>query len=340
MKSRIMAALLVMLLLVGLVSTVGAQDTSTCLNLSDADCTILMNAEAAAVTSANIDISASFSVTGISMLSPGTDDINAEFTGTGAFQLVDGSVPPLAFKLDGSGSAAGETTNVSVVIVDGVAYGMDSSGDGKWHGVKIEDLAASMGLPLDQLMSGDLSALTDMMGAMGGATGGTTAATPDYSALEGIPGFLTMSRLADDTMDSQTMYPFSLDVDFAPLFNSPEFGQMMNEAMSMAGGAAGSDPSTAQMMAMIPMFLQGTTITANVTQWVGADDGFIHKVSGDLNATVDLSALMGASGGAGTTGSPAMPPINVTGHFEVTLTNLNGSVDISAPAGATMESMN
>ena len=92
MKSRIMVVLLIMVLLVGLVPVVGAQDTSGCLNLSDSDCTILMNAQGATVSSANIELSASFSLTGISTLSPGSEDVSGEFSGTGAYQLVEGAI--------------------------------------------------------------------------------------------------------------------------------------------------------------------------------------------------------------------------------------------------------
>jgi hypothetical protein len=64
-------------------------------------------------------------------------------------------------------------------------------------------------------------------------------------------------------------------------------------------------------------------------------DLLIHKLSVDINGSLDLATLMQA-GGSQSQNAPQIPPITLALHFEVTLDQLNGTFDIAAPEGATI----
>ena len=338
MKTRLLTVMLVLAFVVALVPAASAQDDMSdvdiCYDLPQADCDILLAATANSdnITAFDMELNANFALGGVSALSPGTPDVNGDLTGTGSIVMTPDAVPPIAMTFSGQANMTGEETiNLDFIIVDGIFYIANPENPDQWAGMPIADALAQADspVPLEPLLSGE-----DPSAMLGDVTSGL----PEMGNMAEIPGFITHTRLADEELMGQTAYPFSLDIDFKPFFESEQFNTLMNEAMSMAGGAAGDDPAAAQIMMMAPMILEGTDITANLTQWVGADDNFIHKMSGDLNASVDLSALMGAAGAGDD--APEMPPITLDAHFDVTLSNINGDINITAPENAQMVPMN
>ncbi|MBN1964284.1 MAG: hypothetical protein JW910_06535 [Anaerolineae bacterium] len=355
MKTRVFSLALVIVLLLGLVPAVSAQSDPTCFNLPAADCEILLSAMAntdANLNSFAMDYSFALSLAGLATMGPmlgsaDMGDISVTSDGTGAFAyMADAAAfPPIAMTMDLNGAVMGidedESGSFSFIIVDGNFYMENPDEMGQWLGFSIlEAMAASdfeaLGLPFDleSLMAGEMpsGALSpeDMMPNLG-ALG--LPEDMDLSGMAAIPGFINYQRLADTEMMGQTMYVFSLDMDTAPLFASTEFQTMLTQALQ---AAAAEDPSAAQMTMMIPMLMSGVALTANQTQYIGASDNFVHGMSLDINASLDLGAMM-ATGQTGSGGTEMqLPPITLDIHFDVNLDQLNGTFEIVAPAGAQM----
>jgi len=227
-----------------------------------------------------------------------------------------------------------QSGTLSFVIVDGNFYMQNPEGV-EWMGFNLQDLMESgaleaAGLPIspDMLagaMAGGDAAAADPMAALSMLGLGDM----DPNALMNIPGFITNSRMADESLMVQNMYPFNTMIDFAPLFASAEFNQMLNSILEMT---ASEDPSMAQVGPMVAMLLQGSQLTVSSTQWIGADDMFVHRLKVDINASIDLSALMGGTGTD--TSQVQMPPVNFTMSLDVSLSDINAPVNVVAPEGA------
>lgn len=350
MKSRIVAMLLALTLVLMLVPAAYAQDDLSCMGLSADDCAILQAAAANSenMSSFNMDFKFNLSLTGLATLSPGASDITVTADGSGPLAVdkskmtAEDPFAGLMMAMDANGSFTGGTESgggsTSFVIVDGNFYLQDPT-SGQWIGVNLMDLMNSgflqqAGVPVSPemlmggMMGGDSSA-TDPMAALSALGLGDV----DPAALVATPGFITNARLADDSIGGQTVYPFTTTLDFAPLFASPEFTKIMDSIMA---SAAQSDPSMAQVGPMIAMLLQQSQLTVSTGQWIGADDQFVHRFTFDINALIDLSAMMGGAGAGAGANSVQMPPINFALHIEVNFNDINAPVSVVAPEGATI----
>lgn len=363
MKKRSLTFAIVLMMVLGIIPTVSAQGGDnflTCFNLSPADCEILMAAEAnteANLRSFNLNISLDFSVTGLGTLSgamPGgtsgaSGDMSLHVEGGGPVVVDEsGVVPPVATQLNLVGtlteSGTTDTRPLNIVIVDGVLYAQNPLGE--WRGVTFEDL-----------LQGDAEAQAMLGGLLGGEGGELPSGAMTPGSLTGMdpeamlesmglgsdvidllrtPGFINAERLPDEERMGQTMYVFSLSADSGPLFASPAFQNLLNSALMEA---AGSDSDMGNMAMLLPMLLSGTTITFNQTQWIGADDQFIHATTMDFQLTLDMNALMGAAGANSGGSSVQMPPIVIQFHLEIGLEQLNQPFEITAPAGAVIVTM-
>ncbi len=337
MTKRIVVLLTLLAVMMGLVSAVSAQDAG-CFNLSADDCAIINAASANTAENANSFVQTytiDFSVSGLAMM--GMGDITFTLEGSGPFVFFpDAAADALPFAMDqtmnvafNDGTTDGAAT-IRFVIVDNVLYAQDPTTEA-WVGVNLIDLmnspeiAGSLPVNPADLMGGDMSALGDPAALLGGLGPDEMAA---IDAMVNTPGFLNYERLADEEGMGQALYPFSFTADFAPLFASEIFGAFME---GFTGGLTEADPSTAQMAMLLPILLENSTAVVNVTQWVGANDNFIHKLSFTVASDIDLSALMGASG----TGTE-MEPISINLVFTVDLTDLNAAPTVVAPEGAEM----
>ena len=356
MKNRVSLLLLVCLL--AFVSVASAQ--TDCLNLSEADCAIITGAEANSenVKSAQLSFELDFSLGGLEAFAPeAAGGVEFHISGQGPFtstgtpdpsDLMSGDVATFMGLINTSMdmqidvNVPGEepiSTPFSFAIVDGTLYFSDPE-SGEWIGMTGETV----------------SQLADQsMGAMGGLGGSGTGGAPDPSELMGqlppelltalssidaealaaTPGFLNYQRLGDEQLMGQNMIPFQFTADFGTLFKSAEFQNAVQQIMQAAATMdTGSDSAeAAQMMMIVPMFLQGTTGTFNVTQWVGSTDQFVHQVAIDLQGAMDLSMLMGASGGSA---GAQMQPITLDLHIQIGFDQINETFDIQAPEGAQM----
>jgi len=349
MRKALLTALIALILAFSLAPIAGAQDDMTlCYNYSEADCAALTSAfdNMNNISSATMTVSGSFAVGGTEMLDPTLAGLEGTFEVTGGFDL---GTDAFALDLNASGNF-GEGPDEMVLgfrVVDGVVY-MTNVDTGAWEGASIADGIASGEIEAEQVQQvldaanlGELFGLltdvaTEGAGSLGALAGAGAAGAGDMQDLAMLPGFITQTRLADEDMMGQAMSPFSTDIDFSVLLADAEFQEMIGAFAALAGGGLGGDggAETAQMAMLIPMLLQGIEATANYTIWVGADDNFVHRMTFDFNASLDLGALFGAAGGGDS--DVQLPPVTVVAGLVFDLGGINGGFSTEAPAGATM----
>ena len=333
--------------LVVLIPAVAAQEGDpACFNLSAEDCAVLTAA------SANTDTISSFTQTffidfdlsGLSMLTGGPEDsITAQISGSGPFVLGVAGDVPFALRLDmdvafddGMDSI---TASIPFAIVDGILY---IPGEDEIVGIPLneetlamldfDDLTGGM-LPLeaeDLLGGGDMMAPPATLGDLFGFDG--AAMEVDEFVLR----YTDYQRLSDVMLLGQTMYPFALTLDLTGMIRSPEVQELVNELLGVADMFADdemmADPMLGMMMGLVPMLLEGIEGQLVVTQYVGADNNFINKLTVDLDLALDLGLLFGM--GEPQEGMPEFPPITVDLTFDVELTDINEDLVVTAPAGA------
>jgi hypothetical protein len=353
MKSRFLSLLLVIAVMLALVPAVSAQggEDLTCLQLSEADCAILQTAMAnsEAIQSFMMDFGFDVALTGLGTLGMmmGGDaamaDMAINVTGNGPLSYDMEAMPPLSTSLSITGNfddgIAPEAGTIEMIMVDGIIYVRE--GEGQWEGVTFEDAMNSMDpdtqAMLGGLMGGDLSALPAGALTPGELAGGDPTAMLEQLGIGAealnimnIPGFITQSRVADTVVDGQTMYVFETVIDSGPLFASPDFQTILNGVL---GSVSGESADAAEIAMLAPMLLSGLSVNVTLSQWIGADDMFVHGMSFDMVAGLDLAVLFGAAGGEG---EMQLPPITLTIGFDLNLSDINGTFDIVAPEGAKM----
>ncbi len=361
MRTRLLALALLAAALLGLAPVAGAQggqDQGTCFNLPPEDCAILL--AATAHTQANLrafhlaftlDLALSGTAALRPLAGPGLQDLSAHLEAEGLVAAAEPAVyPPVEAQLALSGNVSSgaqrQPLSAHLVLAEGVLYRREGE-TGPWLGTPVAELLDSLdpqtralvGLLLGpqlettaalpegtltpgDLLGGDSTALLEGLDAGQGF---------DMEALLQTPGFINHERLPDETDGGQTMHVFRLTLDTAPLFASPEFQDMLGQ---MVATAAEDTPGMGTQMARaVPMLLSGISITFQQTQWVGAQDRFIHATAISLNATIDLGAMVPSGSGSG----GARPsPIILDLHATADLDRLNETFSIAAPPGATM----
>jgi hypothetical protein len=354
MKARLLSTLLVFALLLALVPGVQAQGDEVCFNLSAEDCTLLQAALAAneGAESYNLDFSLDALLGGLSMFAAmaGVDaseapgDITLNVTGGGPVAMTADAQPPIAFDMAISASFDDGTESDSFAssarLVDGMLYMQDPDNQ-EWAGGPLTEMLATLDPSLagmvggfiggsaegdlpsgalnpDDLMSGDMTSMLE------------DAGIEDAAALMEIPGFINMTRLDDQEFDGQMMHVFQLTIDAAPLFASEAFQGMISETLT---AASEEDPEAAQMAMLVPMLITGVELTVVQTQMFSVDDMYLHNYNMNLDASLDLSALMMASGGDS---EMQIPPITLSADFEATFNQINETFEIVAPEGATI----
>ncbi|HVU14550.1 MAG TPA: hypothetical protein VHD90_24905 [Phototrophicaceae bacterium] len=309
-KFRLSILLLVLALVLAIVPAVLAQDT---LGASQDDYNLWTSANAsfATVTTASYSFTAKLAVAG---MSDPTENVTANLSGTGAFDKTDPNNP--AFQLDVTGSYAQGTQstniNMGVRITGGnLYYTQDGT---NWTGMKLSDAMSSFGQgfaqgagisPTEVSSEGLSNLMSDpqaqqMMAAL--------------SQLK-LSDFLTLTR-----SDNNGKTHFNLNIDIAKLLSSPSFQSMMSTMASSASGEAATEAADAQQqLAMAQMLF--STAKINLDQDVDPSTNMVTETVLDLN--VPLDSIMG-------------PGAGVTANFDISFSNYNQPVTVTAPANATM----
>lgn len=311
-----------------------AQDAGgeLCFDLSPEDCAVINAASEAtnAVTSFVMNYSLDVTASGLEllmMLDPSIPAaLNLAVTGSGPVVFGEN----FGMDLTNSATLDGETGELRFVLADGylVSDLPNAQGEVNLVGVPLEasdEALAATGigdlLPLDTTgMNAEEAPAT-----LGELFGLEDLADMDVMVDPAIEPFFTYQRLEDVEMMGQAMSPFEFTADLTGLLQSP----MGQELTGMAGALTGGDEMMAQM---IPMLI--STIESNVviTQYVGADDGLIHKLTFVLDFSLNLGPMMGAPA----EGEGAMPPIVLNTVFDVELSDINSDLTVSLPEGATL----
>lgn len=338
MKYRLVIAAVLLALCAALVPAAAAQDFAdlNCLNLSEADCIIVTTAlnNIARMDSFTQRFSFSQSVSGAEAVVPGMGlDSSTQAQGSGPFVIDREKASPdapymgVSMALDVSGQTSGgrqedRAGETRFVIVDGVFYLKDQV-TGEWKGVPVEALIKSQPDAMSMMSAG--SAVMSSPAALDEIL--------DFNLLELLqtPGFLSQARLADESIDGQTMAVFQFSGDLGALLQNQDAQAALGLALADAMGG-GSGGMSGQLAMMMPVILESTTGTLTLTRWIGVDDGFAHRIAINIDAAIDLF------GGAGASNATPIPPILVNLNLTVDLAAINATAAPTAPAGAVMVS--
>lgn len=332
MKQRFSVLFLVFVLALALVPSVSAQEAG-CFDLPQEDCAIINSAsvQSGDITSFVQDFSITLTASGLEtlgMMLPGIPpEITFEVTGVGPFAFTPDAEIPVALSLDMSiDTDFGEEPIVGefpFAIVGGYVY---IPGDGEVIGIPVdaEDATGALsGLGLEGLGIDPTTLDAEAVdpASLGELLGGDP--TELAVALEGLAQYVNYVRLADEDLMGMTVYPFEWSLDLTALLQSEEFNQLVQ----MAGGLAGEDPTTQQLLTLVGPLLQGLESELVITQSVGAEDNYIHEIDMYLPLTLDISPLLGGEPGS-------MAPIDVEFNFNVVVSEINSAPAAVAPEGA------
>jgi hypothetical protein len=348
MKLRLIALLCIGLLPLGALPAAAQDQAATsalnCLGLSDSDCAIVQKSadNTSKIQAFTHNFTFSASVSNASQIVQGIDS-SISVQGSGAFAVDDKQTTEaspyggFSLSIDLSGtltdSKGDQAVATSLVIADANAYLKDST-TGIWRGTALAGIAQhpevlsfnfmGMDIPAAQVIQMGIGMTT--MGS--GQTGTLTADGIDLMALLQVPGFLSQTRLPDETVGDQNTAVFAYTADIGVLLSNPDVQKSLANMSDSAGNS--DDPMTQQMAFMLPVLLKNTSGTITLTRWIGMDDGLPYRVVLDVNAPVDLGIKSG-------NGTP-IPPIELKLNLAVDLSAINSTTAPTAPAGATLVS--
>lgn len=303
-KFRLSAALLLLALVLALVPAAFAQDTTFGASQEDYDLWMAAN-EALTTSAASMEFTATVAATG---LGEGTEDVTANISGSGAFDLTDMENPVFQLDVSGSTTEGSEETpvNLNVRIVDGFIY--TNEGDG-WTQRALED---------------ELSSLTDELGGLTGGDVDPSDLTSDDAMSEAMNMFgdINFEEFINlDVSDDEGSRRFALSFDVGGFIASPAIAQLMSGAMGMGGSTEEmSEEQMTQMSQMMGMLFGEATVSFD--EWINAETQVLNRAVLDIN--FPLEAMMGPGSG-------------ITLNFDVSLSNHGEPVTVEVPEGAVME---
>lgn len=261
--------------------------------------------------SASFDFALDLNVTG----SP-DGDVMVALTGTGAFAMDSTGSPVAIFTVVGNANAEGESTpvNMEFRLVDNVLY--FNMGDGNWMGQGLDDalegLTSMAPVPVDDLMSGDVSENPEAMQAMGEMMSALSSLEPSQ--------YISISRLGDTNNQAH----FQVNVNLSGILSSDAFTQMMTTAGQMSG-----DDSMAGMGMMMSMMFQNMSLTWD--QFIDLAENRLRQGILDFGMSVN-PAMMGM--GSSTGSSASATPVDIKFTLNISNIQYNPAVSVTAPADA------
>ncbi|MFW5748825.1 MAG: hypothetical protein ACOCYT_04345 [Chloroflexota bacterium] len=306
-----------------------------CFNLPEDDCAIIVAAgeQAAAMTAFRQVFTIDFSATGLEPLAllvtlPPSVAFSAE--GTGDFTLDAAGMPvnlTLDLQLNGTeDSVTTLDTALPLSLVDErlfVTLPEQGPVSVPFNAETVEALELPLGLgdllPIAQLLESDPATFGEFifLEDLG------TALNPSGT---NIGPFVDFVRLDDTELLGRAMQVFEFTLDVRALLNSAEFAELI----AATSGMAADDPTLGIALQLLPVLLDQVQSELVITQYVSADDGYIHKLTFDLGLTIDIGALLSPSRGDD---QPAQP-IDIALLFDVELSEINEAVSITAPEDA------
>lgn len=276
-RSRAFGLLLMLALLLWCVSLVSAQ--SQTFGLSPDDRTLLGDSIVLSGEERFFAFDYSFDLQLSGM--PDQGNISVSVTGEGRKAAGDFQITMI-----GSGTVNGETmpADLELRVVDSVIYARDAQ-EGTWRSLSEQELNAFMGGAVD---SSGAAALGDMSQLAAGFS-----VNPD--------DFISISRMADTTVNGVTLAHFRWNLDLIDLANSPGFTNgltALGTQPQLSGelSAAGIDSSQLAMAGMlIGMLFSDTTVTLD--HYVNPAENRITQAV--LNVDMNINpAMLGTAGSA------------------------------------------
>jgi hypothetical protein len=256
---------------------------------------------------------------------------------TDFFQLVDSemtlsvSVPPMLTQ----GLPA--SYDVPLYLVDGAAYAdlaAFSALDPSLTGVYGIDLVA---LYTDIFNQPETAEALDMMFQMSDEDMDGFAAFTDPEFLK---DFVTIERLDDTNANGRDAAVFLTTVDYGALFASDALRGMIEDQLAVQQEMmAEADPEAAEAMEMFDggeimdlyaTLFEGATLTQQIT--IGLEDGYTYATDISFNMDVDMSGV--DSPLATEMGLAMVPPIVADFSFSITQSGFGDVAEITLPEGA------
>ncbi|GAB4571365.1 MAG: hypothetical protein Kow0077_07910 [Anaerolineae bacterium] len=188
-----------------------------------------------------------------------------------------------------------ETLATRLVMADGVLY------------VNLEQLvppemAESEEAQMPAWIGIDLAGMYEMLGEMAASEG--VEGMPDMQELfaseelaalydfEKWGDFVQVTRLEDDEIDSQPQAVFHVVLDYGAIFGSPEFQEAFLAYMARAMELSGEDMADMPENFMDVMQVMMSGLSLEMTQWIGLEDYWQHRIEMDFAFAPDVAALV------------------------------------------------
>ena len=355
MKNRFLLLSIISILLLTLTMTASAQDNQPvdlCFNLSAADCELIGSASAnnANITSFSHDFSLEFTATGLEvleLLGQGfPQSIAFIANGNGAFTITDDSEAGLSLnanvasyqdfvlnvesdaiidELEASGIDAPWADTLEFILYDDVVYIPLPDENLSFPLAVLSDFELPFGLQdmlpiypetlvtLQPESWGDILALVDIEGILAPNRMNFSEAV-NYQRLDDVEGM------------GQALYPFEFNLDLSQILNDPEVTNLLITELSDLFSTS-DDPMMAIVPQLLPLLLPGVESDLVITQYVGADDNFVHQITFDFGFLIDLGMLTRPSGS--TAEDSSIQPLDLNLHFDLHLTDINEAVEIA-----------
>lgn len=254
-------------------------------------------------------------------------DSSGELNLSGSGAASDGDTPALSVALDGGMVAGGETTplNLEARVVAGVLY-FKTSQMPNWSGLRLDEL---MPLAENMVLSNYQSGFTgspDAADPSDPAAQAAMAELTDLLASLDLSAYATTERLADETVDGETLAHFRTTVAVDALAQSPEIIDLFIGLAKLGNPAAVetvTDNDRQQIRAMLSQAFGKTALSAEY--YVNADSSELRRAILLLDLTIDPNSF-GQRGES----------VGVLVQADVRLTDYDAAPAIEAPANAAM----
>lgn len=343
---------LLLLSLILLLAPIGVFAQAECPGLSQADCQIIADAslKSGEATSYNMDFTMRFSLQGMSAIDPEVGDVMFSASGSGSVAKGAGieSEINIGFATDMmwvSDSGESSLEGVPFFIVDDAIFSRND--DGVMEGIAIATLEEQIErgereAPFDFLnvipsapkygVYGQLAQIPRYLGYIGGDAAELFGS--NLSSITDLAEFIPVEQLFSAVVGDATAladlseaeafisYTRNPDTDGMSYFTfNADVAEYVVEQFSKGEG---SDSP----MAGIMTFLSDAMVSElNIDQWIGTEDGYVHRVNVTFDTTVDIGLF---------TGIDDMEPLTITLDFTVNIYDYNNGDPVIVPDDAVM----
>jgi hypothetical protein len=373
LRKPVFGLLMVVVLLVAPISTVLAQGGTPplfCGDLSEADCAILAQSQAAmtGLTSSAVKVSMDLGLTGMeepedsfamSLLVDGAYEANSELMATlgqmaspedmGA--LMSAGMDVIVDLLRGVKGDAGveivlpaelaaemdipmETLTTRLVMVDGVLYvNLETLIPAEAQGEDAAEMPAWIGV--------DLAGMYEMLSSSMMEEAGENMpdfqelfATEEFATLYDVNAwgdFMDIVRLADAEVAGQSVAVFEMVMDYGAVFTSEAFQEAFAGYMDKVMELSGEEAEKMPDNFMDVMAAMMGGMSLKTTQWIGLQDFYVHRMDMDFAFAFDKEAIAAI---APNEAEDIPENFSMAMKLVVDSSAFNVPVEVVAPAGA------